>query len=314
MRSKLVLLFVVVISSVLFGCTEKEGVAPSDNIGKATETTQAPTTRMYKDVMGREIEIPTEPKRVVTISMTGELVALGRKPVGAAENWLKYLTDQEKSGIVNVSMLPGNMEQIASLSPDLIITPAQVTKPESIEAYTKIAPTVVVPFFGDALNRLTIAGDIMGLKKEATAWIDSYNAKGAELGKKLASASVMKEGQSGLVVQFTQKSMYSYPTSTFPTIYNVLGLKPPQEITNLTQGLQISEEALPKIAAVDHLFVITKFGEESFVNQIMNGPIWKSLPAVKNGHVYVISDRLSAGDAPALSWALDEVVRLMLKQ
>ncbi|MHA6480450.1 ABC transporter substrate-binding protein [Paenibacillus sp. strain BS8-2] len=328
MKKWYVLILVISLGGMLLGCgnnganldttpssstspSSTANAEPSSTPSANTDSEELPQTRIYKDAMDREVEIPVRPERVVTISMTGEMALLGKKPVGAADNWLKFMSEEEQAGIVNLGQLPGNMESIVSLEPDLIITPAQVSKAESIEAYSKIAPTVVVPFFGDALDRFRIAGDLMGMSDEANAWIESYLKKGEETRKKLAP--VVQDGQTGIVIQFSNRSMFIFPASTYPTVYETLGLKAPvEDVYTITQGMQITEESLPEFAA-DHIFLVTTFGDKAYVDEVLKGPIWSNLPAVKDDRVYVLGDRISAGDAPALDWSLDEIVRLMSK-
>lgn len=270
-----------------------------------------PLTRLYRDESGEEVEIPAAPKRVITINMTAELVALGIKPVGAADNWLKPLSDEEKSGIESLGAVGSiNLEKMVALEPDLIIAPVQVTTEEQLEAYRKIAPTVMSPFFGDPLENLRTAGRLMGLEEQAEARIEAYEAKAQET--KAALSSVVKEGQTGLVIQFYQKTMYVYPPSTFPTVHQALGLQPPVDSLNeLTKGLELSQEVLPEYAA-DHIFIIQSDSVDGqFVNEVMNSSVWKGLPAVASNQVYQMGNRLSTADILTLEWALDEAVRLM---
>ena len=122
----------------------------------AVQPGQAQETRPYTDDAGRTVEVPIAPQRIVTLhdsSLTVPLVELGILPVGAfgregdAGPYMRgaaTLTGVtfENSGIANVGGSPADLEAIAALEPDLIITAAfQQTPMEGLEA---IAPTVVV--------------------------------------------------------------------------------------------------------------------------------------------------------------------------
>lgn len=281
-------------------------------VASKTEASEGQATRMYTDLAEREVEIPARAERIVTINMTGEAIALGIKPVGASETFMQYLDDEEKAGIESVGGADINFEKIASLEPDLIITPERVTQPETLEAYSKIAPTVVGPFFRGAEVSLRTVGEILGRSEEAEAWLEAYEEKAQRT--KEALSHVVKEGQTGIVLQFYQKSIYVYPSGTYPTVNEVLGLKVPVEsMKELTRGLELSQEVLPEYAA-DHIFVTTSLDyDQEYYDEILSSSIWQNLPAVKNDQVYFIGSRISGGDALSLDWALDEVVRLMSK-
>ncbi|CAN7430270.1 ABC transporter substrate-binding protein [Devosia sp. LjRoot3] len=118
--------------------------------------TLAQETRSYTDDAGRTVEVPVAPKRIVTLhdsSLTVPLVELGIIPVGAfgrngeAGPFMRgaaTLTGVtfENSDIVNVGGSPADLEAIAALEPDLIITSSfQEATAEQLEV---IAPTVFV--------------------------------------------------------------------------------------------------------------------------------------------------------------------------
>lgn len=116
----------------------------------------AQETRSYTDDAGRTVEVPVTPKRIVTLhdsSLTVPLVELGIIPVGAfgrsgeAGPFMRgaaTLTGVtfENSNIVNVGASPADIEAIAALEPDLIITSSFQEAP--VEQLEVIAPTVFV--------------------------------------------------------------------------------------------------------------------------------------------------------------------------
>ncbi|MDO4284752.1 MAG: ABC transporter substrate-binding protein [Eubacteriales bacterium] len=288
---------------------EESAAAESTTAASGTEA-----TRLYTDLAGREVEIPERPERIVTINMTAEAIALGLKPVGAAENWMRTLDDSEKEGIESVGEVGGlNYEKILELSPDLIITPENVTDDAAIESLSKIAPTVVGPFFGDAFENLRFVGDLLGRSEEADVWVAAYEEKAAGTKEKLSG--VIEEGSTAMVVQISsQKAVYIYPASTWPTVYDVLGLVLPdaEELAEITSGTELSLEKLAEYDP-DYIFV-TGDADEQYRAEILESSVWQNLSAAKNNRVYTMGNRLSAGDVLALDWALDEVVRAVEAQ
>lgn len=318
-------LSLVMLTGALTGCAEQVGPASSTpkTVSHAPQETEKATTRMYTDETGRTVEIPAYPQKIVTVNMAGELVALGIPPVGAADGWLQYMDDDQKAGIESIGGGPVgtlNLEKIAALEPDLIITPniERVTSPEVLASLEKIAPTVVGPWYGDALKNLKTMGELTGREQEAQDWIDKFNARLDEVKSSLSSVTL--KGDTALVIQFYQKTMYTYPPSTFPAIYEYLGLNVASEsISNLPtdsaqQTFQLSLEILPEYDP-DYIFV-TKLSDvdESFIAEIFNNSVWKQLSAVKNGRVYEMESRLSAGDVLSLEWSIDEIEHLMTAQ
>lgn len=312
------LLSVALITGVLAGCTEtpaeKSGASTPESTPAVSGEGAASTTKTYTDKAGRQVEIPVNPQRIVTISSTPEAVALGLKPVGAADNWSENLDETQKSGIESVGSVSGlNLEKILELEPDLIIAPEKVTDEETWETLSKIAPTVVGPFFGDALENLRYVGDMLGRLNEAEAWIASYESQINSTIEKLSG--IIEEGKTALVLQLSSKAKngaYLYPASTWPTIYDVLGLQLPDdaELKEMTAGAELS---LEKLAEYDPDYIFFTSSDDATVAELRkeftDNTIWPTLSAAKNNHVYTMGARLSSGDALTLEWALDDVVR-----
>lgn len=314
------LLSFMVVSAMLSGCgeqypnnspsvTQKSESSPSSD--STSRNTQIADTKVYTDLAGRIVEIPVQPERIVAVNMAGELIALGITPVGVSDGWLKYLDDEQKRNIESIGAVGSlNLEKIVELDPDLIITPQKVTDGETLAALEKIAPTVVGPFFGDALSNLKMMGEVVGRPDEAKAWLEKFETNLKSINESLAS--FVNNGETAMVIQVTQKNMYTYPTSTFPVVYQYLGLSVPSEnIAELTKAMQLSLEVLPEYDP-DYIFV-TKVTDEDdgYIQAIFENSVWKQLSAVRNGHVYVLGSRLSSGDVLSVKWSLEEIQRLM---
>ncbi len=133
----------------------------------------AQDTVSYTDDAGRTVDVPATPQRIVTlhdISLTTPLVELGITPVGAFSRQgddgaymrgAATLTGVtfDNSSIADVGGSPADIEAIAALEPDLIITATfQQTPIDQLEA---IAPTVVVE--DDMRGELATFADIAEL-------------------------------------------------------------------------------------------------------------------------------------------------------
>lgn len=315
---KLIKLYILllVITGLLAGCSKT--IASNEVNTKETSSNDIvkeedqPNTRIYTDLAGREVEIPNNPARIVTINMTAEAIALGITPIGASDNWLTNIDASKKEGITSVGAV-GNlsMETILQLDPDLILTPINVTDEDTIESLSKIAPTVVGPFFGNALENLKIVGEILGRSDEANDWISSYNAKAQEAKEELSN--VIVEGKTALVIQLSSaRTIYIYPSTTWPTIYDVLNLQLPDitELKELSSGQELSLEKIDEYNP-DYIFITSTPDntDYQYTDELINNPVWQSLNASQNNQVYSLGSRLSAGDVLTLEWALDEVIQ-----
>lgn len=117
----------------------------------------AQDTRPFTDDLGREVEVPAEPQRIVTLwdgFLTVPLLELGVTPAGSQGRGtsaeaatirgarLLLGTDFADGEIAWVGDWPGDVERIAAASPDLIITaPWMPLDPEDLQ---RIAPTVSI--------------------------------------------------------------------------------------------------------------------------------------------------------------------------
>ncbi|MGG3874050.1 ABC transporter substrate-binding protein [Brevibacillus laterosporus] len=296
--------------------TTPNTVSKPNNAGNSSAEKK---TKVFKDATG-EIEIPTHPERIVSITFLGDLAALGVKPVGAGSIALEnsVLLSKELEGVENVGDV--SIEKVMQLKPDLIIVPTYLP-PEMTEQLKKIAPTVSLPSGTlegtDPIEEVRTFGRLLGKEVEAEAFITRYNEK-AKAAKEKVKAMI---GSNETVSSYSiwAKNFWVWP-KTRDAGYNLMEmfeLKPvekvKQEIFPTRQGKDISLELLPDYAA-DHMFisVYEPDGGAERVKEIMNNPIWKNLEAVKHNHVYMLdSKKFWMTDGLNLEKQLDIIVDLI---
>lgn len=274
-------------------------------------------TKLYQDALGREVEIPVTPKRVVALWTVGEMLALNTKPIGSTEHLMRFFTEEEKEDIAIIGdAVNGDYEKILALAPDLIVLYG-LAKPEELEKYQKIAPTVTTAFFGEAMASLRSMGEILNKQQEAEAWVKAYTARVASAREDVASLALAE--QKAVVLQLAQKNIYLYRSATFPTIFDAYQLQLSDYQAELQQDesfakQQLSMESLPNFADVDRIFLIVNDAEsKATYEQLQQSGVWKNLPAVQKNQVYVMSERFSMADVSTLDWALDEVKEQLLQ-
>lgn len=282
--------------------------------GATQDTSDQPETKLFVDALGREVEIPTNPKSIVALWSVGEMLALDEKPIGSTANLLRFYPEEDVEGIEIVGDNgTGNFEMVLSMNPDLIIVYARATE-EEIAQYSKIAPTVATPFYGDPFETFHMVAEILNKQDEAEQWLAEYQER-VEEKRELVKDMNLSE-QSALVIQFALKNVYTYRSSTFPVIFDDYQFQLTEKQAQLEEdpnfgSHQLSEEVLPEFDA-DHIFVIINDDESRQVyEEMIEGPIWKSLKAVQNDHVYLINNRISINNVKTMDWAIDEVYRLL---
>jgi len=305
-HSFLSLTAILLLSIVLSACGGQNGGnkagntdnAPANqtnqNSGNQASNTDAAKTKTFKDLNG-DIEVPTNPQRIVSITHLGDLAALGVKPVGAGSVALEnsVLLEKELEGVVNVGDI--SVEKVLELNPDLIIIPSY-TPADIAEQLKKITTTVTLATTGwegiDPIDEVRTMGDLLGREKEAEEFIARYQKKAEEAKQRLQE--VIGPDETIGTYSIWAKNFWVWPATRDAgfNLYKMFGLKPLPKIESEVfpgTGSDISLEVLGDYAA-DHMFVTVyePDGGAERAKEVMNGAVWKNLPAVKNNHVYML--------------------------
>lgn len=281
MKRLLVMLLCVFSIFALVGC------------GNATDVKNDVETKVVQDVRG-EVEIPTNPKRIVDLSGNSDILSLlGYKVIGTANSdaydytkFPSYLEDVlEGATILGYSMQDTmDIEGVLALEPDLIIV--STVQEKMYDQLQQIAPTVMIE--NEALNwkeDIHSVAKVFGLEENATAWLANYEQKALEAGN--AIKEMMGEDTSYLSFLASGGQFFVFSGAGFgDVLYNDMGLAMPvgmPEQSDISLPV-VTYEGLAEIEA-DVIFVIAT--EEALV-ELQGNSIWNSLPAVKNGKVVVL--------------------------
>jgi iron complex transport system substrate-binding protein len=312
---------VLVLSLGLAACGQANTPSATGNAAEPQQRqaeTVKPKTKLYKAQNG-EIEVPVEPKRVVSLVFVGELLALGIKPIGTAPGFMKTgLFVKELEGTQSIGDEP-SVEKVLELDPELIIVHNFVEK-GIVEQLGKIAPTVVMPFNDRGpVERLRMFADLLDRQAEADQFLARYEQKAKEAKQKLSGA--IKPGETVAYYEIWGKSFWVMSEANGRGVYNLyksLGLTPPgkvkQDVVDVGKGKDISLEVVPQYAA-DHMFVGVYAGDggDKRAEEIMQGQLWQNLPAAKNNRVYMVdTDLFSPSDVYALYKQLDLQTDILL--
>lgn len=283
----------------------------------------SPQTKSFEDALGVK-EIPVHPKRIFSVSATTQLLALGITPVGGLTYEIEqdYYLQKYADQITLAGDYPPNFEAIVELQPDLIIASSFVDA-EVMEKLEKIAPTVVYPWSLSLYEQLKYIADIVDKKPEAEAWIKKHEKKVA-INKEKISALVKPEETVAAIEIFKQTFQVAGNRNMGYVLNDLLGLKrlpQIQEQIDAKDGFMVytegmSFEKLPEFNA-DYLIIKVNDaqpGSVEYFEEMQQSEIWKSLPAVKNGKVFVVPhDKWWSYTLFSTDALLDEAVALFQK-
>ncbi|MFD4032311.1 ABC transporter substrate-binding protein [Streptomyces sp. NPDC058637] len=262
----------------------------------------APKTHTVSTAMGN-VKVPVAPKRVVVLD-TAELdsaLTLGVKPVGATHadvdsGFLSYLSKDQVAGIEDVgAMMTPNLESIAALKPDLILT-SKIRHADKYDELKKIAPTVMTENTGYPWKEnFQVHANALGKVPEAEKVIADYATHTAEVTEALGG----KEKAAGVevnMVRFVEGAdIRVYGRQNYiATILADVGLGRPSIVDKAKDGFSydVSPERID-LADADVVFHST-YGdaEKSKEKQTVGSGLWKNMSAVKNDKVFPVEDQL----------------------
>lgn len=277
-------------------------LADAPNTESATAPTievlsESATERVIRHADGRETTIPAAPQCIVTAGSgyLDHLLALGIKPCGAAHgpggsSFPAHLADQ-LTGVDYVGgTLEVSLERVAFLDPDLILAmhPAH-TEGDFETLFDPIAPTVYLTEpWADWRQALKEIGLILGKTAEADAALAAFDGEVAAAKATLAT-TVGTEKVAFLRVLPEEIRVYGTASPTGDLLFNQLGLTPSALVPIGEHAQSISLELIPDLDA-DHIFLLDQT-EDGMVT-LNNSPLWQTVPAVANGHLYPVDVKI----------------------
>ncbi|WP_307394961.1 iron-hydroxamate ABC transporter substrate-binding protein [Bacillus horti] len=264
-----------------------------ENITEPVEE-EASGTVIYESELG-PVEIPANPTRIVALTNAPNVLSLGGNLVGVDE-WTEAnpLFTEKLEGVTVVS--EGNLESIASQTPDLIIAGSHMS---NIEEYAKIAPTVVYTWGKlDYLDQQIEIGKLLNKEEEALNWVDDFKERTATIGNEIkakygddVTVSVFEVADSGLYVYGD-----NWARGT-EILYQAMKLEMPEKVKEDALGpgmYNLSLEVMPEYSGD---FIVASRSLAGTAD-VMNTEIWNGLPAVQNNRVIEIEAKASSYSDP----------------
>lgn len=290
----LTLLFLLVISACGNNSTEKANNSGTDD--------NKPETITYQSEKG-PVEVPANPKRIVTLTNAPNVIALDGNIVGV-DKWtnMNPLFKEKLKGVEVVS--PDSLEKIIELEPDLIIGSPST---KSLDKLKEIAPTVVFTWGKlDYLSQQIEIGKLLNKEEEAKEWVEDFKKRAQTVGKDIKA----KIGEDATISVFETdaKSIYVFGNDWArgtELLYQEMGLNMPEKVKKvaLEKGYHtLSLEVLPEFAG-DYI-VLSKNPEGD--NSFLETDTWNNIPAVKSGRVIELNTKaITYSDPITLEYLLD---------
>lgn len=223
----------------------------------------------------------------------GELLYLDANLVGAdmtypAESWSTVATER---GVENIS---GDMEAIAGLAPDLIITIHE----DFYEQYSVIAPTIYIPYGTYNPEDLVVElGKIIGAEDKANEWVSEFNdnieSLKAEIDNPEATISIVDNWGDATYMYGANYGRGGY------ILYTKLGLKgndlaESEYIRKADSYLTVDAESIVNYVG-DIMFIADGDGS---VENIESLPTYSTLKPVEDGNVILLDKNTFLYDDP----------------
>ena len=262
--------------------------------GKTTPSDDAAFPRTVEHAMG-QTEIPQQPERVVVLD-TGELdtaLSLGVTPVGAvttavSDGFLSYLAEDAADVEVVGTIAEPNLEAIAALRPDLILS--NRTRHEDLyDELSQIAPTVFAERVGAVWKEnFLLDAEALGLEDDAAQLLEKYETAAAEVGRSIGDPG----GTTISALRFVDGTIRVYsPQSFIGTVLADIGLDQLElPVADVPTFTELSAEELTRADA--EIVLYSSFGpaEDSGEEAAVAGPLWSRLGAVQADRAFAVED------------------------
>lgn len=270
------------------------GTEEAGSESAATASADAAFPRTVEHAMG-STEIEEQPERVVVLD-TGELdsvLSLGVTPVGAvttavSDGFLSYLADDAADVEVVGTIAEPNLEAIAALQPDLILS-NKVRHEDIYEQLSQIAPTVFAEKVGAVWkDNFRLDAEALGLENEAEELLEAYEADAAALGEDIGDPT----GTTVSTMRFVEGAIRVYTAESFiGTVMADIGLDHLQLPTgDVATFAELSAEQVTQADAEIVLYSSYGAADDSGEAAVVAGPLWPRLSAVANDRAFAVED------------------------
>jgi len=267
------------------------------------------SARMVTDQTGRRVNVPDNPRRLVSIapSVTETVFALGLgdRLVGDTD-YCDYPPQARTLPRVGAVLNP-NLEKIVALKPDLVLGTDEANRRETADQLERLG----IPLYGVTAH--TVDGTIQSVENlgHVLNWDQPTQKLVARLRARVAAVDKQVQGQPPLKVLFVVWYRPLITTGNQTFISNVIrraggvSISDDMKIEWPHMGL---EEVLARPPEVILLPQTEAFAPA--LDEFQKLPGWRDLAAVKNHRIYFVSEAIMH-PSPRLIDALEEVANIL---
>lgn len=301
-RWKLLVLLLGALALLASACGDSDGDGDEASAQPATDDTAAPDAEtafpVTIDHIWGSATIEERPERVVTLGYTDADVALalGVTPVAITgysflENGLgPWATPLVEGELPELLAGEPNVEQIASLRPDLIIAINAGFEEPVYDQLAEIAPTVVRPAGTNAYqvsrdDATRMISTSLGQAERGEELIEETNARFEQA---VAENPQLEDMTGVAVLPYDSKYGAYTPRDTRGQFMTQLGLDLPPALAELDTGeafyIEVSQERAPLLDADVVVMLADDPAAREFVD---NDPVLQNVPVVRDGRMLI---------------------------
>jgi len=264
----------------------------------------------FKDALGREVTLSDAPERIIPLapSLTEILYYLGLGDNVAGVTEYSYYPPEAKEKPSVGSYIDPNIEEIITLSPDLVIGTKDGNLPNSVYLLEQahIPVYVINPRnVRDSLSTIDEIGELCGVPEKAHQLVENLNKRLEAVQNAVASRE-----RPLVFLQINKAPVMTVNKNTFLNDLIILAGG-----TNMTADEPITyprisiEEVIRK--KPDIIIISTMDMEELGEKARDEWMKWKSIPAVKNNRVYLIDSDIINRPSQRIIDGLEAMARLI---
>jgi iron complex transport system substrate-binding protein len=269
-----------------------------------------PSSLKFKDEVGREVAFSFPPKRIVSLApnVTEILFSLGLDEEIVGVSIHCNFPEKAKTKVQVGSYISLDFERIVSLKPDLIIATGAGNTRDMVERLGKLGfPTYVIfpKNFSDVLRSIGHISQVVDREKEGMGIIKEMKRRRqrvVELTQGLPKPRVFLQIGDAPIVTVGKTSFGD-------------------DLIHLVGGENIAgkeKEMYPRLGMEEILkrspevIIISSMNPKGDYQKIVQEwSRWKTIPAVKNGRIYLIDSDLVDRPSPRIIEGLEEIARIV---
>lgn len=296
LNKKIIVILAAVLILVigLVGCNGNTEIqSTSQSVDQPVDTQ---TKNMVKDDLGREIEIPENPQKILalTSAVMQALYNIDSTPIGKVD---LYKVTKEGMALPSVGTPSNiNIEAVYALEPDLII--ASTRYHSAIKEELENTGAVVYYFDPDKAGDISVVdvtsyiGKLLGKEDAAEKYVQSVYTIADELKEKVASETDIK---TGIVIKEGDTIVVAQNASSYGSMLNLLGIDNivADNLPNNKKSSFVPFDVETILASNPDLIFIMASSKDAKNNKAIlkkykNDPQWAELDAVKKNRLLIL--------------------------